>query len=40
MISLFVAMPVTYYFMHNWLQNCGPYTGLSWCIEQQDEAVP
>jgi len=29
-ISLFVATPVTYYFMHNWLQNYEYRTELSW----------
>ena len=31
-ISLFIAIPVAYYFMHNWLQNYQYRTALSWWI--------
>ncbi|MDB5134584.1 MAG: transporter permease, partial [Mucilaginibacter sp.] len=31
-ISLFIAMPVSYYFMHSWLQNYTYHAGLSWWI--------
>jgi putative ABC transport system permease protein len=29
-ISLFVAMPLAWWMMHNWLQNYNYRTGLSW----------
>lgn len=32
MISLFVAVPVAYYFMQNWLQNYQYHTTISWWI--------
>ena len=32
MISLFIAMPIAYYFMHNWIQNYQYRTGISWWI--------
>jgi ABC-type antimicrobial peptide transport system permease subunit len=32
LISLFIAIPVAYYFMHNWIQNYQYRTGLSWWI--------
>ncbi|HEY2580907.1 MAG TPA: ABC transporter permease [Mucilaginibacter sp.] len=31
-ISLFIAIPVAYYFMFNWLQGYAYHTGLSWWI--------
>ena len=31
-ISLFIAIPLAYYFMHNWLQNYQYRTELSWWI--------
>jgi putative ABC transport system permease protein len=31
-ISLFIATPTVYYFMHNWLQNYQYRTNLSWWI--------
>ncbi|HXB43622.1 MAG TPA: ABC transporter permease [Puia sp.] len=31
-ISLFIAVPVSYYFMHQWLQHYSYRTGLSWWI--------
>jgi ABC-type antimicrobial peptide transport system permease subunit len=31
-ISFFIAMPLAYYFMHNWLQNYEYRTNLSWWI--------
>ncbi|MGZ3999057.1 MAG: ABC transporter permease, partial [Mucilaginibacter sp.] len=31
-IALVVAMPVAYYFMHNWLQAYNYRTGISWWI--------
>jgi putative ABC transport system permease protein len=31
-ISLFIAIPVSYYFMHSWLQNYTYRAGLSWWI--------
>ena len=31
-ISLLIAMPVAYYFMHNWLQNYNYRTELSWWV--------
>jgi putative ABC transport system permease protein len=31
-ISLILAMPVAYYFMHNWLQGYNYHTGISWWI--------
>jgi len=31
-ISFFIAMPLSYYFMHNWLQNYQYRTSLSWWI--------
>lgn len=31
-ISLFIAIPVAYLFMHNWLQNYQYRTGMSWWI--------
>jgi putative ABC transport system permease protein len=31
-ISLFIAIPVAYYFMHNWLQNYQYRTNLSWWV--------
>ena len=31
-ISFFIAFPLSYYFMHNWLQNYNYRTGLSWWI--------
>jgi len=31
-ISFFIAVPLSYYFMHNWLQNYHYRTGLSWWI--------
>ncbi|HYK47266.1 MAG TPA: ABC transporter permease [Parafilimonas sp.] len=32
MISFFIAVPLAYYFMHNWLQNYDYRTGMSWWI--------
>ena len=32
MISLFIAMPLAYYFMHGWLQNFNYRAGLSWWV--------
>jgi ABC-type antimicrobial peptide transport system permease subunit len=32
LISLFIAMPLAYYFMHNWLQNYEYRTKLSWWV--------
>ncbi|HZY39765.1 MAG TPA: FtsX-like permease family protein, partial [Mucilaginibacter sp.] len=31
-ISLFIATPIAYYFMHNWLQNYQYRADLSWWI--------
>jgi len=31
-ISLFVAMPVAWWIMHNWLRNYTYRTGLSWWV--------
>jgi ABC-type antimicrobial peptide transport system permease subunit len=31
-ISLFIAVPTAYYFMHNWLQNYQYRTGIAWWI--------
>ena len=31
-ISFFISVPLSYYFMHNWLQNYNYRTGLSWWI--------
>jgi ABC-type antimicrobial peptide transport system permease subunit len=31
-IALLIAIPVAYYFMHNWLQNYTYHTNLSWWI--------
>ncbi len=32
MVSLTLAMPVAYYFMHNWLQGYNYHTGIPWWI--------
>jgi ABC-type antimicrobial peptide transport system permease subunit len=32
LISLLIAMPIAYYFMHNWLQSYEYRTNLSWWV--------
>jgi len=32
MLSLFIATPLAYYFMHRWLENYHYRTGLSWWV--------
>src|SRR5258706_8588007 len=32
LISILIAIPIAYYFMHNWLQNYQYRTDLSWWI--------
>ena len=31
-VSFFISIPLSYYFMHNWLRNYNYHTGLSWWV--------